>query len=168
MSIRVSDVMHGLATQQVNGLIIVLKKAKKYCEQSGTDYATLLSARLQPDMFPLAWQLNATLEILVRGAARLSHAQLIGLSLHEDETDFDGLIARIEGLRQHVLGIDSAVLDQSANEKINAPFGAMPMTGKEFVLTSILPNFYFHLTTSYDLFRMSGVAVGKNDYLGKS
>jgi hypothetical protein len=171
VSISVSDVMNGLATQQVHGLILILKKAKEHAQESGTDYATLMAARLHPDMHPLSWQLNATLEILVRGSARLSRAEVKGLTLNEDESDFDGLIASIEGLQQKLLGVDNALLDQSEAEEFDVPVGpdaSMPMTGKEYLLKFLLPNFYFHLTTSYDLLRMSGVAVGKRDYLGVS
>jgi len=34
------------------------------------------------------------------------------------------------------------------------------------VLSRQLPNFFFHVTTAYDLLRQGGVDVGKNDYLG--
>jgi uncharacterized protein len=30
-----------------------------------------------------------------------------------------------------------------------------------------LPNFFFHVTTAYDILRHNGVAIGKLDYLGK-
>ena len=29
-----------------------------------------------------------------------------------------------------------------------------------------IPNFYFHVTTAYDLLRHGGVEMGKSDYLG--
>lgn len=169
MSISVSEVISGLATQQVNGLILVLKKAKEYAAESDTDFATLLAARLHPDMHPLSWQVNTTLELLLRGTARLSRADVIELTLEED--NFDDLIARIESLQQELLALNNALLDQSEDETFEVPIGpdaVMPMTGKEYLLKFILPNFYFHLTTSYDLLRMSGVPVGKRDFLGVS
>jgi hypothetical protein len=30
----------------------------------------------------------------------------------------------------------------------------------------VLPNFYFHVTTTYGLLRHNGVALGKRDFLG--
>jgi hypothetical protein len=169
VSISISDVINGLASQQVRGLILVLKKAKAYAAESDTDFATLLAARLHPEMHPLSWQLSTTMEILIRGSARLTHAEVIDLTL--DEANFDDLIARIESLQQALLAIDSTLLDQSELENFEIPVGptaTMPMTGKEYVLKFVLPNFYFHLTTSYDLVRMSGVDVGKRDFLGVS
>lgn len=169
MSIRVSDVVNGLATQQVNGLMLVLKKAKAYSAESGTDYTSLMAVRLHPDMHPLSWQVNSTLEILLRGTARLCKTEVVGLNLEED--NFDDLIAKIESIQKDFLALDGALLDQSEAETFDVPIGpdaTMPMTGKEYVLKFLLPNFYFHLTTSYDLLRMSGVPVGKRDYMGVS
>ena len=166
MSISISEVMTGLATQQVQGLILVLQKAKEYAAESDADFASLSAARLHPEMHPLAWQVSTTMEILIRGSARLSGAEVMGLTL--DESNFDDLISRIEGLQQQLLALDSALLDQSEEQKFDIPIGptaTMPMTGKEYLLKFVLPNFYFHLTTSYDLLRMSGVDVGKRDYL---
>jgi len=169
VSISISEVINGLATQQVQGLILVLKKAKEYAAESDTDYDSLLAARLHPEMHPLSWQLNSTMELLIRGAARLSEAEVIGLNLDEDS--FDDLIARVEGIQQELQALDGTLLDQSEAKTFDVPIGpdaTMSMTGKEYLLKFLLPNFYFHLTTSYDLLRMSGVPVGKRDYMGVS
>jgi hypothetical protein len=169
MSISISDVVNGLATQQVNGLILVLKKTKEYSAEADTDFVSLMGARLHPEMHPLFWQVNSTLEILLRATARLSNAEAVGLNLEEDS--FDGLIASVESIQQELLALDSAMLDQSETNTFDVPIGpdaTMPMTGKDYLLKFVLPNFYFHLTTSYDLLRMSGVPVGKRDYMGVS
>ena len=41
-----------------------------------------------------------------------------------------------------------------------------PLTGQEFAVQHVIPNFYFHVTTAYALLRANGVDVGKRDYLG--
>jgi len=169
MSIRISDVVSGLATQQIHGLILVLKKSQEFSSQSANTDADLLATRLHPDMHPLSWQLNTTLELLVRGTARLSGAEVINLDLDED--NFRDLIKRIETIQQELLALDPVVLDRSEAQTYDIPAGPdtiIPMTGKEYVLKFLLPNFYFHMTTSYDLLRMSGVPLGKRDYLGVS
>ena len=43
----------------------------------------------------------------------------------------------------------------------------IPFTAENFVLSFSLPNLYFHATTAYDMARMSGVQIGKMDYLGQ-
>jgi hypothetical protein len=37
-----------------------------------------------------------------------------------------------------------------------------------YLLNFALPNFYFHVTTAYDILRHNGVEVGKQDFLGNS
>jgi hypothetical protein len=40
------------------------------------------------------------------------------------------------------------------------------LTASQYLTRSALPNFYFHITTAYDILRHNGVALGKRDYLG--
>jgi hypothetical protein len=37
--------------------------------------------------------------------------------------------------------------------------------GIEYLRTLALPNFFFHITTTYSILRHNGVEVGKRDYL---
>jgi hypothetical protein len=41
------------------------------------------------------------------------------------------------------------------------------LTAEKYLTRFALPNFYFHVTTAYDILRHNGVALGKRDYLGK-
>ena len=38
--------------------------------------------------------------------------------------------------------------------------------GTSYLLTFALPNFFFHLTTAYAIFRHNGIDLGKRDFLG--
>jgi uncharacterized protein len=38
-------------------------------------------------------------------------------------------------------------------------------SGLEFLAHWALPNFFFHMTTAYDILRHSGVPIGKRDFL---
>jgi hypothetical protein len=38
--------------------------------------------------------------------------------------------------------------------------------GDDYLLGFGLPNFFFHVTTAYDILRHNGVPIGKMDYLG--
>jgi hypothetical protein len=40
------------------------------------------------------------------------------------------------------------------------------MKGLPFVQNWVLPNFYFHAVTAYNILRHNGVDLGKQDYLG--
>ena len=42
---------------------------------------------------------------------------------------------------------------------------AFDMTGSEYALNWVIPQFYFHLTTAYSILRHNGVPLGKADYV---
>ena len=39
-------------------------------------------------------------------------------------------------------------------------------SGMQFLLGHAVPNFYFHVTTTYNILRHNGIEIGKRDYLG--
>ena len=44
--------------------------------------------------------------------------------------------------------------------------GRKEFLGKDYLLTWVFPNFYFHVTTAYAILRHNGIDIGKKDYLG--
>ena len=45
--------------------------------------------------------------------------------------------------------------------------GDLSFKGQQYLLGFALPNFFFHVTTAYNLLRHNGVEIGKMDYLGR-
>ena len=39
------------------------------------------------------------------------------------------------------------------------------VSGNDYVNDFLIPNFYFHMVTAYDILRMAGVPIGKRDYM---
>ena len=39
------------------------------------------------------------------------------------------------------------------------------LSGNAYVNDFLIPNFYFHMVTAYDILRMAGVSIGKRDYM---
>ena len=66
------------------------------------------------------------------------------------------------------LGIKPAQIDGTEDKDITLKLGAneRKFTGQALLLNFILPNFYFHVTTAYDILRHNGVELGKRDYIG--
>ncbi len=58
-------------------------------------------------------------------------------------------------------------LEGAENRTIQLNFGDFKpsFTGTSYLLTFALPNFFFHVTTAYDILRHKGVKIGKRDYL---
>ena len=42
----------------------------------------------------------------------------------------------------------------------------LEFTGMQYLLHFAMPNFYFHVTTAYDILRHNGVPLGKPNFLG--
>jgi hypothetical protein len=60
-------------------------------------------------------------------------------------------------------------VDAGASRTITRKFGQAEktFTASEYLMVFALPNFYFHITTAYDILRHNGVELGKLDFLGK-
>ncbi|GAA6136934.1 DUF1993 domain-containing protein [Arenicella sp. 4NH20-0111] len=167
MTIAVSDVFSGLITQQLAALISILGKANDYAKENNLTDKDLLATRLHEDMHPLSWQIQTSVELIQRGISRLTNQEPVNLVL--DEPSFDKLILRIQSIKNELSNLNSTALNESADVVFEIPVGpdaSLPLKGKDYVLKFMLPNVYFHLTTTYDLLRMKGVPVGKRDFMG--
>jgi hypothetical protein len=146
----------------------VLAKGQAHVEHKKIDEAAFLTSRLYPDMFPLARQVQIATDMVKGGAARLAGVDVP--SYADDETTFEQLQARIAKTVAFLESLTAAQIDGSEDKDINLVRGGQPVTfkGQPYLLEQVIPNFYFHLTTSYALLRKGGVEVGKKDFLGVS
>ena len=151
----------------LNALSVILDKAEAHAEAKKIDPTVLLNARLFPDMFPLTRQVQIACDQAKNGAARLA-----GLEppKHEDnEKTFAELKARIAKALAYVKTLDAKAIDAATDRQVTFPLGPNNkghMKGADFLNHFVLPNFYFHLTTAYDILRHCGLEVGKRDFLG--
>ena len=153
--------------RSLNNLAAILEKGLAHAEAKKIDPAVLVNSRLYPDMFPLGRQVQIASDIARKGAARL--AGLEAPNLEDNETTFPELIARLGKTTAYLETLTPEQIDGSEEKSITLPVGKDTMTfeGLPFLLSFILPNVYFHVTTAYDILRHCGVDLGKLDYLGK-
>jgi len=147
-------------------LSAILDKAAAHAAAKKIDPAVLLTARLYPDMWSLAEQVRAATNFPVRSSARFA-----GLPIPQfdgKDASFEDLKARIAWTIAFITGIDPAKIDGTEDKEIVFPSGdtQRKMSGKDYLLIFTLPNFYFHLTTAYDILRHNGVPIGKDDFMG--
>jgi len=145
----------------------VLDKAEAHAEARKFDATNYLALRLAPDMFPLTRQVQTFCDHAKNASFRLAGAQPPVIA--DDETTFAELRARIGTTRNHLKTIDAGAVDAGADRDIVFPIGPklkMRMQGPDYLMHFAFPNFYFHLTTAYDILRSAGVEVGKRDFLG--
>ncbi len=165
MSVTISSVAR-LATDQMFACLDgVLQKGAAHAQARKVDEAVYLNWRIAPDMFPLTRQVQFATEIPARGLSRLAGAAL--LSFPDTEATFDELRARVARVRAHIHGLPSAPMDANPDKEIKVPMGKeeRAFTRINFLQHFILPNLYFHTTTTYLILRHLGVDIGKLDFM---
>lgn len=150
-----------LLVRGLGNLSAVLEKGAAH-----PDAAALVEARLAPDMFTLAGQVQRASDTAKGCAARL--AGIDNPSFADTETTFAQLQERIAETVAFLQGVKPEQIDGSEDKPIALKAGptTLNFTGTSYLLGFVLPNFYFHVTTAYDILRHKGVGVGKLDYLG--
>jgi uncharacterized protein len=151
----------------LQNLAHILRKGEAHARDKNVAPEVLLQTRLIPDMLPLVRQVQIACDMAKNGSSRL--AGIEPPKIADDETDFDQLHARIQRTIDYVRGIDAAQIDGSEGRRVSfsvASGGEMTFTGQDYLLGFVLPNLYFHVTTTYALLRQAGAALGKTDFHG--
>ncbi len=159
---------HEIFTQmkkQLGQLDKWLDAAATFAQEKKVDPATILGWRLAPDQFAFTRQVQISCDTAKLGASRLTGKDAPN---HPDtETTFDELHARVRAVISYLDGITAKDFEASATRHITQPrWEGKIMTGHDYLLEHVVPNFFFHATTVYQLLRHIGVPLGKRDYLG--
>ena len=145
----------------------LLDKAAAFAGDRQIDAAELLQARLAPDMFNLIRQVcEANRHATIACALLAGRAQP---AVAESDTDIPGLKARIATAIAYVQSVPRETIAESGDREVVFTFrsGATRVfSGRSLLLTFSLPQFFFHVTTTYDILRHAGVPLAKPDYLG--
>ena len=153
--------------QHLNGLSAVLDKAAAHAAARKINEADVLSMKLAPDMFPLLRQVRAATDHAANAAGRLSGKEL--LKFANDETTIPQLKDRIAKTIEYLKSVKPNEVDGTEAKDISITFpngNTRQFTGQSLLIGNSLPNFYFHVTTAYDIVRQCGVEVGKGDFMG--
>ena len=145
----------------------VLAKAEAHAADRKIEPAVLLQARLFPDMFPFARQVQIACDFAASVSARLAG---VDVPAYEggDQT-FADLQQRIATTLAFIGGLDAMRFEGSGEREIVLRPGTpkeRTIGGQAYLLAYGLPQFFFHVTTAYDLLRHNGVEIGKKDYMG--
>lgn len=153
-------------TRGLRALSGLLDKAVAHAQATGVDPETYLSLRIIDDMNPLLKQVQTACDSPKLCVSRLSG---VPAPVHDDsETTIADLKTRIDQTLAYIASVPREAIDgQEAREvTLKFPGGEMQFLGQPYVTGFAIPNFYFHLTTAYDLLRGAGVPLGKRDYMG--
>lgn len=154
--------------QMLAALSGILAKAETHAAECKIDPVALLQARLFPDMFPLARQVQIACDFAGSVSARLASAEVPAYG-DGGEATFADLQQRISAVLAFIGGLDAAAFEGSDSRELILRPGTPKerrIGGQAYLLAYGLPQFFFHVTTAYDLLRHNGVAIGKKDYMG--
>ncbi len=150
----------------LRNLSAILDKAQAHAEAKKIDPLALTQARLFPDMFPLTRQVQIACDTAKGAVARLAGVEI---PRHDDtEQTFAELKARIAKTLAFVESVKPAQIDGSDEKEVTLKMRGqdVKLKGLQYLLGQAYPNFYFHVTTAYDILRHNGVELGKRDYIG--
>ena len=152
--------------RMLKNLAAILAKGATYAEAKKIEPTVLINSRLYPDMFPLARQIQIASDVAKGCGARL--AGLEPPKFEDNEATFPELFARIDKTVAYLETLKPEKIDGSEQRTITLQIRNQTMTflGMPFLLNFALPNFYFHVTTAYDILRHFGVEIGKQDFIG--
>jgi hypothetical protein len=167
MALSLYDASIPVFIRGLGQLSFLLEKGLAHAQSSGIDPTTLVNARLAPDMFTLAGQIQSASDASKFGAARL--AGITGPSFPDTETTYEELLARVNKTVDFLKSVDRALIDgaEARTVTIKSRGNEVQFTATNYLLQFALPNFMFHVVTAYGILRHSGVPVGKLDFLGR-
>ena len=145
----------------------ILDKAEAHANARKFDASNYLALRLSPDMWPLTRQIQTFCDHAKNASFRLAGAQ--APILPDKETTFAELRARIQTTLELLKTVNAEAVDAAEDRDIVfpiSPTNKIKLQGANYLMHFALPNFYFHLTTAYDILRSAGVEIGKRDFLG--
>ena len=152
--------------QMLNNLSVILDKAEAHAQYRKIEPEVLLNYQLAPDMLPFVRQIQIAADLAKGAAARLAG---VDVPKHDDtEKTFGDLKARITNTVTFVQSIQPSDIDGSEDRQITLTLAEHKLNfkGQPYLVHFVMPNFYFHCTTAYDILRHCGVELGKRDFIG--
>jgi hypothetical protein len=145
----------------------IVGKAETFvAADANIDPDTLIQARLYPNMRPFIFQVRVATDTAKGAAARLAGRSVP--SWPDEEKTFAEVHQRLGKAVDYLSSFAPGDFAGAEDRPIELKIGGRTMnfTGSSYISGFVLPNFYFHVTTAYNILRHNGVAIGKSDFLG--
>ena len=166
MALSMYEISIPMFIHNLNILSQILLKAEKDAEKRKIDKSIFINARLAPDMLPLTKQIQIGTDMVRLGIGRLAGVK--APSFKDNETSFSDLQQRIKKTISFLVKIKSKQMDDTELKKIEFSIGKRVFkfkNGYTYLSDWIIPHFFFHMTTTYDILRANGVNLGKRDFV---
>lgn len=167
MSFGIYEASLPIFLQGVNTLNHLLDKLEVFAAEQGRDAEAMLDLKLAEDMFDLRKQIQLACDFALNCAMKMAKRDYQAVTFAERSiADLRGLLASTQ---EQLALVTPADLVGAEHSEINLvfPWGEINFPGDKMVNYWSVPNFLFHITTTYNLLRREGVAIGKADFLGR-
>jgi hypothetical protein len=153
-------------SRMLGNLATWFEKAEAHAAAKKFEPAVYLELRLSPDMLPFVKQVQIACDTAKFAIARLSGAE--APKFEDNETSFADLRTRVQRTLDFIQSVPADRIDGSDAKEVTLPRrdGPLVLSGEAYLQRFALPNFFFHVTTTYALLRQAGVEIGKTDFLG--
>ncbi len=168
MSVSLSSVSLSTYIQMVSAASNIIDKAEKFCEENNIELQDIVEMQLYKDMAPFTFQVFSIVHHSVGAIDALKTGEF-GPPKMPDNLKFENCKNMLKEAETNLKNIDSSEIDNLVGQEVIFKMGSItwPFTATDFILSFSLPNFYFHLTTFYDMLRMKGLKIGKLDFVGQ-
>lgn len=142
-----------------------LETGSAFAEKKKVEPDVLAQARLAPDQYALARQVQSACDAAKYAAAYLSGQK--APSHPDTEKTLGELRARIRTCVQYLESVKPSGYAGAADKRVSPPWlQGKWFRGADYLAQLAVPNFYFHVTTAYAILRHNGVELGKMDFIG--
>ena len=167
MAIKFSDASLGTYKQLVAASHSIINKAENYFIEQDINLNELSKMRLVEDMAPLTFQVFSIVHHSV-GAIEALKSGEFGPPNTPENLCFQDLVSMLEDANRSLNEMTEEDINSLVGGEVIFKMGQIewPFTSEDFILSFSLPNFYFHVTTMYNMFRIKGLNIGKLDFAG--
>ena len=168
MSVSLSNVSLDTYIQMISAASNIIEKAEEFCKENNIDAQDIVEMQLYKDMAPFTFQVFSIVHHSVGAIDALKTGEF-GPPKMPDNLNFENCKNMLKEAEKNLMNINPSEIDNLAGQEVIFKMGSItwPFTATEFILSFSLPNFYFHLTTFYDMLRMKGLKIGKLDFIGQ-
>lgn len=151
-------------TKMLQSVLHLLDVASELAKGRPEGEKSILEARLAPDMFPFVKQVQIACDNAKGASARLAGVEIP--SFPDTETSIAELRTRVENTILFLESLAPEKFSDAGTRKIELKyFPNQHMLGDGYLKQYALPNFFFHVTTMYDILRKEGAVIGKGDFI---
>ena len=169
MKISIHSIAIETFVPMLRSLSNLLDKGAEHARANKSDPNALVNARLAPDMYTLAKQVQLACDQATDSTARLSGQD--APQFENDEKTLEELKVRIDKTLKYVESVRPDAFDGAEDRPITIPIPEnnieFEMNGLQYLRDWALPHFYFHVVTAYGILRHHGVEIGKIDYMNQ-